>query len=64
MTNMLKNWQNRLKTIACEKAAKDNLVLKEAERWLTETKLVDWFWPYFSPESAKPIQKKGEYYKD
>ena len=42
------------------KAAKDNLVVKEADSWLTETKILEWFWPYFSIKSTKPIQKKGE----
>lgn len=41
-------------------AAKDNPVVKEAETWLTETKMAEWFWPYFSPEYTKLIQDKGE----
>ena len=43
------------------KADKDNPVVKEAESWLKGEKMVEWYWPYFSLESTKHIQKKGEY---
>lgn len=42
------------------KADKDNPVVKEADSWITERKIEELFWPYFSPESTEPIQKKGE----